>query len=78
MNGNTRWIISLIGLFIMIATSLGAYSVARIDVMQDTLRTEYVQKVDYRCDVDDLKHALDALNKKMDRVLESRSNNGSK
>ena len=69
MNGNTKWVLSLIGLFILIATGMGGYAVARVDAVQDNLRSDYVQKEDYRCDIADLKHSLEILNKKMDRVL---------
>lgn len=71
MNGNTKWILSLIALFIMVATGLGGYAVARVDSVQDCLRTEYVQKGDYMGDMTDIKHSLERLNTKMDRLSES-------
>lgn len=74
MDGNSKWILSLIGLFILIAASIGGYAIARVDIVQNTLRTEYVQKEGYRVDIADLKHSLETLNKKMDRVLEFRPN----
>ena len=66
MNGNTKWIM---GVLIIIASAVSGYAIARVDSIQQSLTTEYVQKVDYRCDISDLKASLNTLNKKMDEVL---------
>ena len=31
MNGNTKWILSLIALFIFIATAMGGYAIGEVD-----------------------------------------------
>ena len=69
MDGNMRWIMWILGVLITIAASVGGYAVARVDSVQQSLQVEYVQKVDYREDMGDLKDALKSLNFKMDRVL---------
>ena len=69
MNGNIRWIMWFLGVLITIAASVGGYAVARVDTVQKTIQEEYVQKVDYRVDISDLKESLRNLNDKMDRVL---------
>ena len=69
MNGNIRWIMWILGVLITIAASVGGYAVARVDTVQKTLQEEYVQKVDYRVAMSDLKDSLRSLNDKMDRVL---------
>ena len=69
MNNNTKWVMWILGVLITIAASIGGYAVARIDTVQKSLQAEYVQKIDYRDDMTDLKRALRSLNDKMDRVL---------
>jgi len=69
MNGNTKWILSLIALFIFIATGLGGYAVARIDVVETKLTSDYVQKKDYRADYDRINAGITRLNDKMDEML---------
>ena len=69
MNGNIKWIMWILGVLITIAASVGGYAVARVDGLQKTLQVEYVQKIDYREDMSDLKASLRSLNNKMDRVL---------
>jgi len=59
----------ILGVLITIAASVGGYAVARVDGLQKTLQVEYVQKIDYREDMSDLKASLRNLNNKMDRVL---------
>ena len=66
MNGNTKLILSLIGLFILIATGLGGYAVARVDVCEDKMTREYVQKTDYLPDVCRVEAGITRLNDKMD------------
>jgi len=70
MNGNTKWILSLVGLFILIATGLGGYAVARVDTVQESLRIDYVQKIDHASDMAEIRHSLERLNIKMDKILE--------
>ena len=69
MNGNMRWTMWILGVLITIAASVGGYAVARVDGLQKTLQVEYVQKIDYREDMSDLKESLRSLNNKMDRIL---------
>ena len=69
MNGNTKWIMTLIGLFILIATGIGTYSIVRVDNVDKCLRTEYVQKADYKEDIQELKQGMTDLNHKMDTYL---------
>ena len=69
MNGNTKWILSLIALFIFIATGLGGYAVARVDVVQERMTRDYVQKVDYRVNISRIEEGIKDLNKKMDKVI---------
>ena len=69
MNGNTKWILSLIALFIFIATGLGGYAVARVDVVQERMTKDYVQKVDYRVNISRIEEGIKDLNKKMDKVI---------
>ena len=66
MNGNTKWIM---GVLIIIASAVSGYAIARVDSIQQSLTTEYVQKTDYRCDMADLKESLSKLNDKMDKLL---------
>ena len=66
MNGNTKWIM---GVLIIIASAVSGYAIARVDSIQQSLTTEYVQKADYRCDMADLKESLSKLNDKMDKLL---------
>jgi len=69
VNGNIRWIMWILGVLITIAASVGGYAVARVDTVQKSLQLEYVQKIDYREDMSDLKRTLRDINNKMDRVL---------
>ena len=69
MNGNTKWILSLIALFIFIATGLGGYAVARVDVIQEKLTEDYLLKKDYRADVWRIENGITRLNDKMDEML---------
>ena len=69
MNGNTKWILSLIALFIFIATGLGGYAVARVDVIQEKLTGDYLLKKDYRADVWRIENGITRLNDKMDEML---------
>ena len=69
MNGNTKWIMGIFVVLIGIASSVAGYAIARVDSIQQSLTTEYVQKADYRCDMADLKASLNTLNKKMDDML---------
>jgi len=69
MNGNTKWILSLIALFIFIATGLGGYAVARVDVCQKMVTKDYVQKANYRVDVYRVEAGILRLNDKMDEML---------
>jgi len=73
MNGNTKWIMTLIGLFILIATAIGSYSIVRVDNIDNCLRTEYVQKADYKTDISELKQGITSLNQKMDNYLTIRN-----
>ena len=73
MNGNTKWIMTLIGLFILIATAIGSYSIVRVDNIDKCLRTEYVQKADYKEDIQELKQGISTLNRKMDTYLVDRN-----
>ena len=66
MNGNTKWIFSLIALFILIATGLGGYAVARVDMVENKLTADYVQKKDYRRDISRVEAGITRLNDKMD------------
>ena len=66
MNGNTKWIFSLIALFILIATGLGGYAVARVDMVENKLTADYVQKKDYRRDICRVEAGITRLNDKMD------------
>ena len=66
MNGNTKWIFSLIALFILIATGLGGYAVARVDMVENKLTADYVQKKDYRKDILRVEAGITRLNDKMD------------
>ena len=66
MNGNTKWIFSLIALFILIATGLGGYAVARVDMVENKLTADYVQKKDYRRDILRVEAGITRLNDKMD------------
>jgi uncharacterized membrane protein len=74
MNGNTKWIMAIIGLFILIATGIGSYSIVRVDNIDSCLRTEYVQKADYKADIKEIKEGMKALNHKMDTYLTNRNN----
>jgi uncharacterized membrane protein len=69
MNGNTKWILSLIALFIFIATGLGGYAVARVDVVEAKLTSEYVQKKDYRSDYNRIDSGITRLNDKLDELI---------
>jgi len=69
MNGNTKWILSLIALFIFIATGLGGYAVARVDVVETKLTSEYVQKKDYRSDYNRIDSGITRLNDKLDELI---------
>ena len=69
MNGNTKWILSLIALFILIATGMGGYAVARIDIIQEKLTEDYLLKKDYRTDVWRIENGITRLNDKMDEML---------
>ena len=69
MNGNTKWILSLIALFILIATGIGGYAVARVDVIQEKLTEDYLLKKDYRADVWRIENGITRLNDKMDEML---------
>ena len=69
MNGNTKWIMSLVALFILIATGLGGYAVARVDVIQEKLTEDYLLKKDYRADVWRIEKGIIRLNDKMDEML---------
>jgi len=69
MNGNTKWILSLIALFIFIATGLGGYAVARVDMVETKLTSEYVQKKDYRSDYNRIDSGITRLNDKLDELL---------
>lgn len=73
MNGNTKWIMTLIGLFILIATGIGTYSIVRVDNIDKCLRIDYVQKADYREDMQELKQGISTLNSKMDMYLVDRN-----
>ena len=66
MNGNTKFILSLIALFILIATGLGGYAVARVDMVENKLTADYVQKKDYRRDISRVEAGITRLNDKMD------------
>ena len=66
MNGNTKFILSLIALFILIATGLGGYAVARVDIVENKLTADYVQKKDYRRDILRVEAGITRLNDKMD------------
>jgi len=66
MNGNTKWIFSLVALFILIATGLGGYAVARVDMVENKLTADYVQKKDYRRDILRVEAGITRLNDKMD------------
>ena len=66
MNGNTKFILSLIALFILIATGLGGYAVARVDMVENKLTADYVQKKDYRRDILRVEAGITRLNDKMD------------
>jgi len=69
MNGNTKWIMSLVALFILIATGLGGYAVARVDVVETKLTSEYVQKKDYRSDYNRIDSGITRLNDKLDELI---------
>ena len=69
MNGNTKWILSLIALFIFIATGLGGYAVARVDMVETKLTSEYVQKKDYRSDYNRIDSGITRLNDKLDELI---------
>ena len=70
MNGNTKFILSLIGLFILIATGLGGYAVARVDSCQEKMTIFYVQKVDYQSNINRIEQGIVRLNDKMDEIIE--------
>ena len=69
MNGNTKWIMSLVALFILIATGLGGYAIARVDVVETKLTSDYVQKKDYRNDYNRINSGIIRLNDKLDRLI---------
>jgi len=69
MNGNTKWILSLIALFIFIATGLGGYAVARVDIVQERMTKDYVQMVNHRSDISRIESGIARLDVKMDKVL---------
>jgi len=69
-NGRTKILLWAIGIFVLIAMGATGYSFIKIDATNESLRTDYVQKQDYRRDIADLKDAIKELSYKMDRVLE--------
>jgi len=69
-NGKTKVLLWAIGIFVVIAMSATGYSLVKIDTTNESLRTDYVQKEDYRRDITELKDAIKELGYKMDRVLE--------
>jgi len=69
-NGRTKILLWAIGIFVVIAMSATGYSLIKIDATNESLRTDYVQKEDYRQDITELKDAIKELGYKMDRVLE--------
>jgi len=62
-----------ISMLVLIAASVAGYSIARVDAVQQSLRIEYVQKVDYREDLGRIENALISLNNKMDKMNKSLS-----
>ena len=72
MNGNAKMIMWAIGILMTIAGSVAAYAIVRVDGLQGLLQREYVQKVDYRDDVSDLKDSIKSINFKLDRLLMKR------
>ena len=68
MNGNTKWILSLIGLFILIAVSLGGYAVGQVDDVEKRLANDYVQKVDCHSNIYRIESGITRLNDKMDET----------
>jgi hypothetical protein len=71
MNGNTKWVMWILGILITIFGALSGYAVNRVDSVQQSLRIEYVQKVDYRADIGEMKESLKCINDKMDRILQN-------
>jgi uncharacterized membrane protein len=72
-NGNGRttisWIISVIGLLVMISMAVSTYTVGRVDKIQDTLSCSFVQKADYVDDLREMKAMMGKLDRKIDRLL---------
>ena len=69
MNGNTKWILSLIALFIFIATAMGGYAIGEVDEVKRALASDYVMKDDFRCAVNRVDNGITRLNDKMDEML---------
>ena len=74
-----KWIMWIIGVLLLVSSSVSAYSVTRIDGMQDKfiqsqeyLHKNYVMKGDYRCDIDRLEEGMAIINNKLDRLLAER------
>jgi hypothetical protein len=71
-NGNGRtmnWIISVVGILVMISMAVSTYTVGRVDKIQDTLSCSVVQKSDYVNDYREIKAMMEKLDRKIDRLL---------
>ena len=66
---DSKWIMWVLGVLIMIASTLSGYAIARIDTVQQNLTEKYIQKTDYRIDMERIDSGIKSLNDKMDRIL---------
>jgi uncharacterized membrane protein len=69
MNGNSKWIMWILGVLITISAAASGYAIARVDTVQNKMTDGYVMKSDYRADLGRIEASLQCLNEKMDRVL---------